>query len=52
MNLPGGRGGSVNPKGVTLPTTYEVPFGDWVVRQEGMFLGIEDAKFQRDYVPA
>lgn len=44
--------GSATGKGITLPTGYPVPFGDWVVRQEGMFLGVADAKFQAEYVPA
>lgn len=45
-------GGTVTDSGVTLAHGYPVPWGDWVYRHEGMFLGMADVQFQAEFMPA
>lgn len=45
-------GATATPGGVLLPSGDEVPFGHWIARQEGDYVGVSPSEFQRDYIPA
>lgn len=38
--------------GITLASGFPVPFGWWVLRQEGMYLGMNPDEFATAFVPA
>lgn len=45
-------GGIHAENGVTLPSGEEVPFGQWVMCQEGRYLRVSTAEFTSSFVPA